>query len=80
MLTFAEGMADGVSLAEGNWGGHKRLMLLSEFRVFRSELLTHDLIRERVPGSPNQGFELTEDGSAFFKKIVADNSPTPPTA
>ena len=76
VLAFAEGIAQGISLAEANWIGPSNPFTRDEYRAFRGELIRRRWVELANHKSTNHGFQMTRAGQAVMREIVKTYSPT----
>jgi len=77
LLSWADGLANGLSLSESTWTGSGKLFSTSEYRSLRDILIQRGLARWKNPGSPKQGWELTVAGRAVVREAALKSLPHP---
>ncbi len=73
--SWADGLANGLSLSESTWTGSGKLFSTSEYRSMRDTLIQRGLARWKNPGSPKQGWELTVAGRAVVREAAVQSLP-----
>ncbi len=77
---FADGVINGVSLAEANWIGPSNPFTRDEYRALRGELIRRRWVELANYKSTNQGFQMTRAGQAVMREIVKEYGSNSPTA
>lgn len=79
LTAFAEGVTNGVSLAEANWTGAANPFSKSEYHAFRGELIRRRWVTPSNPNSSFHGFEMTRVGRVVMREIAKMEAPHSPT-
>jgi len=77
LKSWADGLANGLSLSKSTWTGSGKLFSTSEYRSMRDTLIQRGLARWKNPGSPKQGWELTVAGRAVVREASVQSLPYP---